>query len=153
MFRHQNAVSMHFISRDIHKYWFCASISDILQRQRVPSQNPKLNIFPEFSQLRTFSMWQVQCPPFWKYKICFCMTCFLSLPKITLSSLDYEVRRKYQLSLFIYNIKYTMLLIPSRSLPRNYPGRLSPPPPRELQYKIHYCPTSATPSPGNIRMD
>ena len=90
MLRHQNAVYMCFMSGDIHKYWFRASLSDILQHQRVPSQNPNLSIFPEFSQLRTFSMWQVKCPPFWKYQVCFCKTFFLSLPKITLSSLDYK---------------------------------------------------------------
>ena len=89
MFRPQNAVYMRFISWYIYKYWFCASLSDILQHQRVPSQNPNLNIFPEFSKLRTFIMWQVKCPPFWKYQVCFNNTFFLSLPKITLTSLDY----------------------------------------------------------------
>ena len=28
------------IGWDIHKYWFCASLFDILQHQRVPSQTP-----------------------------------------------------------------------------------------------------------------
>ena len=88
MFRHQNAVYIRFISWDIHKYWFCVSISDILQHQRVPSQTPNLNIFPQFSQLGLLicDRWNAHLSE--NTKFAFVWLFFLSLPKITLSSLD-----------------------------------------------------------------